>query len=292
MISLQDSDYYHNVYQAAHHQFVASSLAVRFCHEIITGGECGMMLAYAPVYPYSCNPKDVELAKNIERQALFFSDVMIRGKYPSYSNSLFKELNVNLKIKENDLDIIRDYRPDFLAVSYYTSSVVSTDNSHKTTAGNMLVSVKNPYLQTTDWGWQIDPVGLRTALNNLSDRYDNIPILIVENGIGIEDHVNADGEIQDDFRIDYFKSHISEIKKAINDGVNLIGYMVWSPIDLISSSTGEMKKRYGFIYVDMDNSGEGTLERKKKKSFYWYSRVIETNAEILSSKFILNKHEI
>ena len=276
MLSSQDSDYNQTIYQAAHHQFVASSLAVKLCHEMIPGGECGMMLAYAPVYPYSCNPKDVEMARTIERRSLFFSDVMLRGKYPSYSNILFEELNVNLSMEENDLDIIKNYRPNFLAVSYYTSSVVSTDNSHKTTAGNMLVSVKNPFLQTTDWGWQIDAVGLRTALNNLSDRYDNIQILIVENGIGIEDDVAADGEINDDFRIDYFKSHIAEMKKAINDGVNLIGYMVWSPLDLISSSTGEMKKRYGFIYVDMDNSGEGTLERKKKKSFYWYKKVIDT----------------
>lgn len=281
MISPIDRDYNQQIYQAAHHQFIANSLAVKLCHEIVSEGECGMMLAYAPVYPYSCNPEDVELARTIERNTLFFSDVILRGKYPSYSKSMFRSRHVNLNTEKDDFNIMANYKPDFLAMSYYTSNVVSADNSHETTAGNMLVSVKNPFLQTTDWGWQIDPIGLRTALNNLSDRYDNIRILIVENGIGIEDYLDIDGEINDDFRIEYFRRHIEEMKKAVDDGVNVIGYMVWSPIDLISSSTGEMKKRYGFIYVDLDNNGQGTFQRKKKKSFYWFKKVIETNGEIL-----------
>lgn len=281
MISPKDSNFNQQIYQAAHHQFIANSLAIRLCHEIVPSGECGMMLAYAPVYPFSCNPKDVELARTTERNTLFFSDVILRGKYPSYSKSLFKKLNVNINIENDDLNIIAEYRPDFLAISYYTSSVVSTDISYETTAGNMLVSVKNPFLQTTNWGWQIDPIGMRIALNNLSDRYDNIRILIVENGIGIEDHLGSNGEINDDFRIEYFRRHIEEMKKAVYDGVNIIGYMVWSPIDLISSSTGEIEKRYGLIYVDADNNGQGTFERKKKKSFYWFKQVIETNGENL-----------
>lgn len=280
MISEVDRDYNQQIYQAAHHQFIANSLAVKLCHEIVPEGECGMMLAYAPVYPYSCNPKDVEIARNMERNTLFFSDVILRGKYPSYSKSMFRNLHVKLDAEKDDFDIIANYKPDFLAISYYTSNVVSTDDSHETTSGNMLVSVKNPFLHTTDWGWQIDPIGIRTALNNLSDRYDNIRILIVENGIGIEDYLDVNGEINDDFRIEYFRRHIEEMRKAVDDGVNVIGYMVWSPIDLISSSTGEMKKRYGFIYVDLDNNGQGTFQRKKKKSFYWLKKVIETNGEI------------
>lgn len=281
LVADNDSNYNQVVYTAAHHQFVASSLAVKLCHEIVPDGQCGMMLAYAPVYPFSCNPKDVEKARLMERQALFFSDVMLRGKYPSYTQSLFNDLNVRLELNQNDLEIIARYTPDFLGISYYTSHVVSTDENQEKTPGNMLISVKNPFLQTTTWGWQIDAVGLRTALNNLSDRYSGTSILIVENGVGIEDDIASDGEIYDDFRIEYFRSHIEEMKKAISDGVNLMGYMVWSPIDVISASTGEMRKRYGFIYVDLDNEGKGTFERKKKKSFYWYKKVIKSGGQDL-----------
>jgi 6-phospho-beta-glucosidase len=280
MLSHTDPNYLQEAHQAAHHQFVASSLAVKACHEIVKDGKIGMMAAGGLSYPKTCNPKDVLKNDEMERNSLFFSDVMMRGYYPSYAERYFEENNIKLEIEAGDLELIKNYTTDFLAFSYYMSSVVSADPEDNKMVGNFAVGVSNPYLETSEWGWQIDPTGLRIYLNRLYDRYQK-PLFIVENGLGAVDEVKEDGTIEDDYRINYLKQHVEAMKEAIKDGVELLGYTTWGCIDLVSCSTGEMKKRYGFIYVDKDNEGNGTLDRKKKKSFDWYKKVIESNGEEL-----------
>ncbi|WP_315108938.1 glycoside hydrolase family 1 protein [Clostridium intestinale] len=280
ILDRQAPDFLQKVYQAAHHQFVASSLAVKACHEIIPDSKIGMMMAGMLSYPKTCHPEDVLKNVEMERNSLFFSDVMMRGYYPSYSNRYFEENNINIKIEDGDLEIIKNYTTDYLAFSYYMSSVTSSNPEDNKMTGNFAVGISNPYLESSEWGWQIDPTGLRVYLNQLYDRYQK-PLFIVENGLGANDTVKEDGTIEDDYRIEYLRKHIEAMKEAIKDGVDLIGYTPWGCIDLVSASTGEMKKRYGFIYVDKDNDGNGTLERSKKKSFDWYRKVIATNGEDL-----------
>ncbi|PTA86061.1 6-phospho-beta-glucosidase [Bacillus sp. Nf3] len=269
-------------YQAAHHQFVASALAVKAGHEIIPDAKIGCMIAAMTTYPYSSRPEDMFAAIEQDRKTLFFSDVQARGYYPGYMKRYFLENNINIEFQDGDEDILRNHTVDYIGFSYYMSFVTSTDPKvlEQVTGGNLFEGVKNPYLEASDWGWQIDPKGLRTTLNQLYDRYQK-PLFIVENGLGAVDQVEEDGSIQDDYRIDYLRSHLLEAREAIADGVDLIGYTSWGPIDLVSASTAEMKKRYGFIYVDRDNEGNGTLDRKKKKSFDWYKQVIATNGEHL-----------
>lgn len=275
---------FQKIYQVAHHRFVASALAVKAGREINPSMKIGMMVYANPVYPYSCKPEDVQLAKQQEReQVYFFSDVQLRGEYPAYAKRFFREHNINLKIFDGDLELLKEYTADYLTFSYYMSSVASTNTELETIAGNVVSGIKNPHLEASDWGWQIDPKGLRITLNNFYDRYQ-MPIIITENGLGAVDEVNETGEIIDDYRINYVKAHIEQMREAIDDGVNLLGYTMWGPIDIVSAGTGEMKKRYGFIYVDKDNDGNGTLERKRKKSFYWYKKVIERNGDDLSNE--------
>ena len=215
-----------------------------------------------------------------EQENLFFIDVQVRGHYPSYAGRMFEEKKVSLKIEDGDLEALR-HTVDFISFSYYASRCVSADMENKTANdGNVVRSVKNPWLQTSQWGWAIDPLGLRTTMNQLYDRYQK-PLFIVENGLGSKDEIAEDGTIQDDYRIDYLKQHIGAMKEAMEDGVELMGYIVWSCIDLVSASTGEMSKRYGFVYVDRDDEGKGSLQRRKKKSFYWYQKVIKDNGEYL-----------
>jgi len=272
---------YQKIYQATHHRFLASALTVKAGREINPDMKIGMMVFANPVYPYSCHPDDVQLAKNQERESVyFFSDVQLRGEYPAYSKRFFREHEVTLEIKDGDLDLLKAYTADYITFSYYMSSVASSDKTHSKTAGNVFSGIKNPNLAASDWGWQIDPKGLRMTLNDFYDRY-RMPIIITENGLGAVDKINESGEIIDDYRINYLKLHIEQMKEAIDDGVELIGYTAWGPIDIVSASTGEMEKRYGFIYVDKDNDGNGTLERKRKKSFQWYKNVITTNGERL-----------
>ncbi|GFP74675.1 glycoside hydrolase family 1 protein [Clostridium fungisolvens] len=280
LLSHTDPEFLQKAYQAAHHQFVASSLAVKACHEIIPDAKIGMMMAGMLSYPKTCNPNDVWKNVEMERNSLFFSDVMMRGYYPSHINRYFEENNISIEIENGDLELIKTYTTDFLAFSYYMSSVTSADPEDNKMTGNFAMGISNPYLETSEWGWQIDPTGLRIYLNQLYDRYQK-PLFIVENGLGAVDTVNEDGTIEDDYRIDYLKQHVLAMKEAIKDGVELLGYTPWGCIDLVSCSTGEMKKRYGFIYVDKDNEGNGTLKRSKKKSFYWYKDVIESNGEKL-----------
>lgn len=269
------------MYQAAHHQFVASALAVKAGHEIIPDSQIGCMIAATTTYPMTPKPEDVYAALQKERSTLFFSDVQARGSYPGYMKRFFKENGITIEMKEGDEALLKEHTVDYIGFSYYMSMTASTaPEDLAQSKGNLLGGVKNPYLKSSEWGWQIDPKGLRITLNTLYDRYQK-PLFIVENGLGAVDQPEEDGTIQDDYRINYLRDHLIEAREAIEDGVDLIGYTSWGPIDLVSASTAEMKKRYGYIYVDRGNDGKGTFERKKKKSFYWYKDVIATNGESL-----------
>lgn len=269
-------------YQAAHNELVASALATKLAHEINPEYKIGCMLAAGQFYPYTCNPEDVWDALKKDRNNYFFIDVQSRGAYPAYARKYLERNGIVLEMEEDDERVLKENTVDFIAFSYYASRLTSADpNAGESTGGNVIKSLKNPYLKASEWGWQIDPTGLRITLNALYDRYQK-PLFIVENGLGAVDRIEEDGSIRDDYRIAYLEAHIKEMMKAVEeDGVELIGYTPWGWIDLVSASTGEMKKRYGFVYVDKDNKGNGTLERRKKKSFDWYQQVIATNGECL-----------
>ncbi|WP_047985501.1 6-phospho-beta-glucosidase [Ornithinibacillus californiensis] len=269
-------------YKAAHHQLVASALAVKAGHEIIPGAMIGCMLAAGMFYPYTSNPDDVWDAMNKDRDSFFFIDVQARGEYPGFAKRFFQENGIELEMEDDDEEILRENTVDYIGFSYYSSRTTSTDSEiqQKQTSGNVFGSVKNPYLETSEWGWTIDPKGLRITANQLWDRYQK-PLFVVENGLGAVDIPDENGKIQDDYRISYLSEHLKVLKEAIYDGVDILGYTSWGPIDIVSASTGEMKKRYGYIYVDRDNEGKGKLNRTKKKSFEWYKNVIKTNGEDL-----------
>ena len=268
-------------YQAAHHQLVASSIATKIAKEINPDMQIGCMLAAGEIYPYSSHPEDVLKAVKENQKQYFFVDIQSRGEYPSYTNRLFEEEGVTLEILPGDLDLLKKYPVDFISFSYYSSRLTSADPEVNKTmkSGNAFASLRNPHLKVSEWGWQIDPIGLRITMNQIYDRYQK-PLFIVENGLGANDKF-SNGTIEDDYRIDYLKQHIEQMKEAVKDGVDLLGYTTWGCIDLVSAGTGEMKKRYGFIYVDRDNQGNGTNKRYKKKSFDWYKKVIESNGEVL-----------
>ncbi len=274
-----------SLYQAAHYELVASAKAVKIGHEINPNFKIGCMIAYEPIYPLTCNPEDMVYSIKDMHKRHFFGDVHCRGHYPLYAITEWKNKNINLDITEEDLQALAEGTVDYIGFSYYKTSAATTDKSkiNTNTKDEFDTGVDNPYLKKNDWGWQIDPVGLRYALNVMTERYD-LPLMIVENGIGLHEQEEADGMIHDDARIEYFQAHIEQMKKAVEeDGVDLWGFMPWGCIDLVSAGTGEMEKRYGFIYVDKDNEGKGTLDRKPKKSFYWYKKVIATNGEDLSN---------
>ena len=268
-------------YQAAHHELVASALATRIAHEVNPANQVGCMLAGGSFYPYSCKPDDVWAALQKERENLLFIDVQARGVYPAYAASLFREKGIQL-VKAPEDDEILNHSVDFVSFSYYASRCASADmNQDNTSAANVVKSLRNPHIQQSQWGWGIDPLGLRITMNSLYDRYQK-PLFLVENGLGAIDEINADGEIEDDYRIDYLRAHISAMGDAIADGVPLLGYTSWGCIDLVSASTGEMSKRYGFVHVDRDDAGQGSLARRRKKSFWWYRQVIASNGEDLA----------
>ncbi|CAM3247512.1 glycoside hydrolase family 1 protein [Sporolactobacillus spathodeae] len=266
-------------YQGAHHQFVASSLVTKIAHEINPEFRIGCMLARVETYPGTNDPADVLLAQHENNLNLFFTDVQVRGEYPTYMNRYFEENGIKIQKADGDDELLKAYPVDFLSFSYYTSLSVSTHLDGEASEGNIFQGKVNPYLKTSDWGWQIDPIGLRTALNDMYVRY-RVPLFIVENGLGAYDAVE-NGQIHDDYRIDYLREHIRQTGEAIKDGSDVIGYTTWGPIDLVSMSTSEMSKRYGFIYVDQDDEGKGTLARLKKDSFYWYQKVIQSNGREL-----------
>ncbi|AUY40781.1 MULTISPECIES: glycoside hydrolase family 1 protein [Leclercia] len=268
------------VYQAIHHQLVASALAVKACHEIIPDAKIGNMLLGGLVYPLTCKPDDVLEALQENRAWQFFGDVQCRGAYPGYMLRFFRDNGITLEITEADREALKS-TIDFISFSYYMTGCVTTDDElNQQARGNILSMVPNPHLASSEWGWQIDPVGLRTLLNVLWDRYQK-PLFIVENGLGAKDKPDADGMVQDDYRISYLNDHLVQVREAIEDGVEVMGYTSWGPIDLVSASRAELSKRYGFIYVDRDDSGAGTLARSRKKSFYWYQEVIATHGASL-----------
>lgn len=268
-------------YQAAHNELVASALATKLAHEISPDNKIGCMLAAGSVYPYSCRPMDVWESMKKDRENYFFIDVQVRGQYPPYAIKFLEKEGIDLEISPDDARILKENTVDFISLSYYNSRCVRSDGQGESSGGNVVASAKNPYLTCSQWGWPIDPLGLRITLNALYDRYQK-PLFIVENGLGAIDKPEKDGSIEDDYRIDYLSSHIQAMMQAADeDGVDLIGYTPWGCVDLISATTGEMSKRYGLIYVDKDDAGHGTLNRRKKKSFYWYRDVIASNGENL-----------
>lgn len=267
-------------YQAIHHELIASAMATQIAHEVDPDNKVGCMLAAGLYYPLTCDPKDVWQAHLRNRDNYFFIDVQSRGYYPSYAIKRFARENIEIKKEIGDDELLRAHTVDFISFSYYQTRCATVQPMAET-AANILPSAQNPYLKTSDWGWQIDGLGLRTTLNVLYERYQK-PLFIVENGLGAHDVVNPDGSIDDDYRIDYLREHIENMRDAVDlDGVDLLGYTTWGPIDLVSAGTGEMDKRYGFIYVDRNNDGIGTLKRSKKKSFAWYKKVIASNGQDL-----------
>ncbi|MBS4762438.1 6-phospho-beta-glucosidase [Carnobacteriaceae bacterium zg-ZUI252] len=264
-------------WQAAHHELVASAIATRVAREIDPEAKIGCMLAAGQYYPETCHPEDAWKALQSDREGYALIDVQVRGYYPNYVLKQWEKDGIEINITEEDKKELRENTVDFVSFSYYSSRVATHRNDAVKTSGNIFSSVKNPYLEASEWGWQIDPLGFRITLNTLWDRYQK-PLFVVENGLGAVDTPDENGEIHDDYRIAYLREHVKAMRDAINeDGVELWGYTTWGCIDLVSAGTGEMKKRYGFIYVDRDNDGNGTLKRTKKKSFDWYKQVIASN---------------
>ena len=272
------------MFQAAHHEFVASALVVKKGHEINPEFKIGGMCGWVPIYPYSCNLEDVITAVEEMHERYYFMDVLVRGHYPAYAKSMWKKQGVTLQIEEEDAEILAEGKIDYVGISYYMSSAVKADAENDISSssdGSTLKTVKNPYVKASDWGWQIDPVGLRYSLATLYERYE-LPIFIIENGFGAIDILDEDKNCDDTYRIEYLKAHIKEMKKAVEiDGVEVMGYTPWGCIDVVSFTTGELRKRYGFVYVDKNDDGTGTGNRYRKKSFEWYKNVIRSNGEEL-----------
>ncbi|WP_081332179.1 6-phospho-beta-glucosidase [Pediococcus pentosaceus] len=271
------------MYQAAHYELVASAKAVKLGHEINPDFQIGCMINFTPFYPLNAAPNNIMLTERLMQRRYWFSDVHVNGVYPENVETYLQQKGYRPDITEADREILKAGTVDYVGFSYYNSNTVALPEG-RSIDENLApedVTVENPYLATSDWDWPIDPVGLRYSLNWLNDRY-HLPMFIVENGLGAYDTVESDGAIHDPYRVDYLRAHIQEMEKAVElDGVNLMGYTPWGFIDLVSAGTGQMSKRYGFIYVDKDDDGNGTLQRSKKDSFGWYQKVIRTNGEDL-----------
>ena len=272
-----------DLFQAVHHEFIASALAISKGREIMPDAKFGCMILSMPIYPLTPNPDDVLVAMQAEHMNDFFGDVHVRGYYPGYMKRYFKENNIRIHFEDGDEKILQN-TVDFVSFSYYVSVCETADKSIKPAIGNLIGGVPNPYLESSEWGWQIDPKGLRITLNKYYDRYQK-PLFIVENGLGAQDvlvtDINGNFTVEDDYRIKYLNEHLVQVEEAIADGVPVMGFTTWGCIDLVSASTAEMKKRYGLIYVDRNNDGSGTMARYKKKSFFWYKDVINSNGKWL-----------
>lgn len=277
----EGEDRYASIYDAVHHVLVAGAWATKLCHAMIPGAKVGCMLNAGIYYPRTCSPEDVQAAQAENRKHYMFTDVQMRGSYPAYVCREFARHGYQIPFQADDAAILRENTADFVSFSYYSTRVVEAHAEGKYDS-NLLHSADNPYLEREPWGRFLDPVGLRITMNEIYDRYQK-PLFIVENGLGTIDQPDADGYVADDYRISYLRKHLQQMKLAVEeDGVELLGYTSWGPIDLVSVATGEMKKRYGFIYVDRDDEGCGTLKRTRKKSFYWYKKVINTNGDDLT----------
>lgn len=275
-----------DAYLELHHQILASAKSVKLAHEINKKYKVGCMICGLFTYPLTCDPKDIEKNEEYARNTIYYSsDTMVRGYYPNYAKVLWKQDGIDLEISKEEEQILREGKADYLAFSYYNTNCVTTHevNQEDIVGGNLVPGVRNPYLEYSDWGWSKDPNGLKYALHKFYDRY-NIPLLIVENGLGAYDVLEEDKTIHDSYRIEYLKDHIKKMGEAIDEGVDLIGYTMWGCIDIVSFGTGEIRKRYGFIYVDVDDHGNGTFNRYRKDSFDWYKKVIATNGEDLEIK--------
>lgn len=268
-------------FQALHHMFLASAKVVKYAHEHYPNFKIGDMNIFATSYPLTSDPDDViENQQHMNISNWFCSDVQVRGEYPFYIHRYFEENGIKLEMEPGDADVLKAGVVDFYTFSYYMSNCITAHGGAESAGGNIIGGCQNPYLKESDWGWQIDPKGLRYSLNEIYARYGK-PMMVDENGLGAYDTVADDGSIHDDYRIEYLREHIRQMREAVIDGVDLLGYTPWGCIDLVSASTGEMAKRYGFIYVDKHDDGTGTLERKRKDSFFWYQKVIESNGEEL-----------
>lgn len=273
-----------DLYQAVHHELVASALAVKLGHELMPGAKIGCMILSMPTYPLTPSPDDVIRVMEDEHKNYFFGDVHARGRYPGYIKRYFRENGIKISMEPEDEEILKN-TVDFVSFSYYMSCCATADPERAEKGeGNLLGGVPNPTLKASEWGWQIDPKGLRYVLNMFWDRWQK-PLFIVENGLGAVDVLTEDGKgnltVEDDYRIQYLHDHLVQVGEALLDGVEVMGYTSWGCIDVVSASTAELKKRYGYIYVDRNDDGTGTLNRYKKKSFYWYKEVIASNGESL-----------
>lgn len=269
------------IHQALHHQFVASALAVRYFHEHAPHCKVGNMFCRLQCYPYTCKPADVLATLQDNQMNFFYNDVMVKGSYPTTILNYYRENDIHIDWVDGYEEILKQGTVDFISFSYYFTSVISADPDKAEPLGTFVRKLKNPYAELTDWGWGIDPTGLRIALNEIHDRY-GLPCLISENGLGAHDVLTPDKTVHDTYRIEYLRRHIEAIRDAIADGCQVMGYTPWGCIDLVSMGDAQMTKRYGFVYVDADDAGNGSYERYKKDSFYWYKKVIASNGEDLS----------
>ncbi|MDO4647786.1 MAG: glycoside hydrolase family 1 protein [Eubacteriales bacterium] len=272
------------LYQAIHHELVASALATKLGHEINPNFQIGCMVLSMPIYPLTPNPQDVLAAMKQNHKNEMFLSIHARGEYPGYAKRYMRDHNIEIQFAEGDEEALKN-TVDFISFSYYVSVCATADPEKNVRGeGNLLGGVPNPYLKASEWGWQIDPKGLRYILNDFWDKYQK-PLFIVENGLGAVDELITlpDGTktVEDDYRIEYLRDHLKQVGEAIEDGVPVMGYTSWGCIDLVSASSAQLAKRYGFIYVDRNDDGTGTLKRYKKKSFHWYKKVIESNGEVL-----------
>lgn len=268
------------IHQALHHQFIASALTVKYLRQVSPKAMVGNMIARLQNYPYTCKPEDV-LATQQQNQFNYFpTDIQVKGFYPTFILNYYQKHDIEIEWYPDYQRILKEGTVDFASISYYATFVISTDPDKAEPIGSFVRHLLNPYLKQTNWGWGIDPIGLRVTLNDMNDRY-GIPLFIVENGLGARDELTVDHKVHDPYRIEYLKSHVEVIKDAIGDGCNVIGYTTWGCIDLVSCGDAQMTKRYGFVYVDADDDGNGTYNRYRKDSFYWYKKVIESNGEVL-----------
>lgn len=281
-----NDDFQNVIYQSMHHQFVASANIVRYCHKRYPEMKVGCMITRTMVYPYNSDPRNVLTATQTMRDVYAFSDIQARGEYPAYLLKKLRNKNIHIEMNDEDRSIIKAGVADFIAFSYYSSVCTAYDTTNlQVTKANRTVGVYNKYLPESEWGWQIDPIGLRLSLIDLFDRY-NKPLFIVENGLGARDLLEDNKEIHDNYRIDYLKKHIEQMLISVTeDGIDLMGYCIWGTTDMVSASSNQMSKRYGLIYVDLDDDGNGTYERYKKDSYFWYQKLLSYGNEIPKSFF-------